>query len=133
MKVILFLILLFNIYCKTNKYYTSCKSGAPQSGFITSSECNEYSQSGSYCCLLYYEITPEIKSSNSTYLSKNSKGRNLLQRETYCFGLTKSGFNNIDDVIDELEDDTGIDDIKILCNGINLKISILFFISIILF
>ena len=134
MKAIILLILFFNIFCRTGKYYTSCQSGAPKSGFLTSSECSEYAQKGSYCCLLYYTVTADIKNSNASNLFKDTKGRILTERENYCFGLTKNGFDNIDDVIDELEDETEIDDIHIICTDSKyLNFRALLFLLLILF
>ena len=137
MQLFLLSILIINASCLTKHYYTSCEYGAPKSGLITHSDCQKYASSGSYCCLLYYVSNPDIefnfyfKKSDNT--EKEIKGRKLSERENLCFGLTSSGYDKISDVIDELEDESGIDEININCLSKNIKFSVISLILLILF
>ena len=64
---------------------------------------------------------------------KEVKGRKLSERVNLCFGLTSSGYDKILDVIDELEDESGLDKININCFSKNIKFSIIILILLILF
>ena len=137
MRLFLFLIFITNALSLTNRYYTKCNYGAPSSGLITASDCREYSADNSYCCLLYYVSNPDVelnfyfKKSDSS--KKEKKARRLSERTNLCFGLSKDGYYEIEDVIDELEDESGIDDININCSSRTLKQSVIFLIFLILF
>ena len=143
MRLLIFLIFFISSLNKTAKYYTDCLYDSPKSGFITYSDCQEYAKENSYCCLLYYtshstnyydffarKIDEHInKSRNETY------GRKLLGRWNFCFGLTSEGYDNIEDVIEELEEESGLDDIDIDCSskyfGINNIIKLIIFLLLI--
>ena len=137
MKLFLLSTLIINTLCLTKHYYTKCNYGAPKSGLITYSDCQEYASSDSYCCLLYYVSNPDIefnfyfKKGDTT--EKDVKGRKLSERVNLCFGLTSSGYDKILDVIDELEDESGLDKININCFSKNIKFSIIILILLILF
>jgi hypothetical protein len=128
MQLLLLLILLSKVLSKTGNYYTDCVYGSPQSGLIAYSECQEYAVEDSHCCLLYF-VTKEKPSYN--FFSKKVVdapkkeifGRKLESRWNFCFGLTKDGYNNIKDVIKELKNESGLDDININCFSKNLKLS----------
>ena len=126
MKFLLLLIPIINVLSRTNMYYTKCGYGAPTSGMITSSDCQEYSQDNSHCCLLYYVSNPDVEINYNFYFKKEDtskkeeQGRKLSERTNLCFGLSKDGYYNIEDVIDELEDESGIEDIHIICFSRNL-------------
>ena len=64
---------------------------------------------------------------------KEVKGRKLSERVNLCFGLTSSGYDNIEDVIEELQDESGIEEIHINCSSKSLKYSIILLILFILF
>ena len=134
MKKFIFIILFINILSKTSDYYSSCKAGAPKTGFVTTSDCKEYEENGSHCCLLYYESDPNVEinidvSVDTGKLSDESevegldkdKKRVLDERVNVCFGLSNIGYNNISKVISELEDESGIDDINIDCLARKIK------------
>ena len=113
-KEIILLILLVFSNCKTDVYYTKCKDGAPNgNNFATASECKEYSTDNSHCCLLYYDV----KDQNVQF----SIFRNLNERVNVCYGLTKDGYYNIDKVIKELKDESGVDNLQINCFSSNIK------------
>ncbi len=137
MQFLLIMILIINALSKTAHYYTDCNYGAPNSGFITYSDCQEYSDVDSYCCLLYYVANPDLevnlffKKGDTT--QKEVKGRQLSERVNLCFGLTSSGYENIKEVIEELQDESGIDQIQINCSSKSLKYSIIILIFLILF
>ena len=133
----LFMILIIKALSKTTHYYTDCDYGAPKSGFITYSECQEYSDVDSYCCLLYYVANPDLainlvfKKGDTT--EKEVKGRKLSERVNLCFGLTSSGYDNIEDVIEELQDESGIEEIHINCSSKSLNYCIFLLILFIIF
>ena len=116
---IVFLLLLTESFSLTSNYYARCADGAPKEGFITVSDCKNYATNGSYCCLLYYVTNPDVEYhyhfDDLISVDKNNKTRKLSERINICYGLTPAGFNNIWDVIDELEEDSEIDDIHINC------------------
>ena len=64
---------------------------------------------------------------------KEVKGRKLSERVNLCFGLTSSGYDNIEEVIEELQDESGIEEIYINCSSKSLKYSIILLILFILF
>jgi len=129
---ILFLLLIISIQTITDSYYSTCASGAPKSGLLTYSECQKYSYNETRCCLLYY-VTYYSKDLN-TYKYKNkiaepnSKRRKLADRKNTCFGITKEGYDNIKDVIEEIEEENDIDDIHIDCSEMNLIFNSIFII-----
>ena len=135
-QILLFLILIINTYSRTDRFYTHCKSGAPQSGLVTYSDCRNYAQEGTHCCLLYYESKPNVefhfnfKKANAN--NKEEEGRKLSERVNICFGLTSDGYNKIADVIDELEDESGIEEININCLGKNMKFNIIILIVLVI-
>ena len=130
-KIILFLLLITTAYNRTDKYYTHCESNAPKSGFITHSDCNGYAQEDSYCCLLYYVSNPDIQfnfyfkkaNTNTNATIKGEEERILSERENLCIGLTNDGYNKIEDVIKELEKESGIEEIFINCLGTKININ----------
>ena len=137
MKILLLLILIIQAFSRNNNYYKSCNAGAPKSGFITYSDCQGYAASGAYCCLMYYEGNPNVelnfffkKNENNTSVGKvdEQEGRKLSERENLCIGLSSEGYHNIQEVIDELEDESGVKDISINCISKTLNIGIILFI-----
>ena len=137
MKILLLLILIIQAFSRNNNYYKSCNAGAPRSGLITYSECQGYAASGAYCCLMYYEGNPNVelnfffkKNENNTSVGKvdEQEGRKLSERENLCIGLSSEGYHNIQEVIDELEDESGVKDISINCISKTLNIGIILFI-----
>lgn len=137
-ETLLFLILIINAYSRTAGFYTHCKVGAPKSGLITYSDCKNYNQQDSHCCLLYYVANPDVQFNfffkKSGTNNTGEQGRQLSERENLCFGLTNDGYNKIDDVIKELEKESGINNININCFGKNIKFNtIILIILVILF
>ena len=134
MKKFIFIILFINILSKTSDYYSSCKAGAPKTGFVTVSDCKEYEENGSHCCLLKYGNNPDVEinidvSVDNGKLSDESevegldkdKKRVLDEIVNICYGISNNGYNNIDKVISELEDESGIDGIEIDCLARKIK------------
>jgi len=137
MKILLLIILIIQIFSRNENYYKKCNEGAPKSGFITYSDCQRYAASGAYCCLLYYVANPNVevnfffkKNENNTSVAKvdEKEGRKLSERENLCFGLSSEGYHYIKEVIDELEDESGVEDITINCISKTLNISFILFI-----
>lgn len=138
MRSLLFLLFFFGVLGKTSKYYSSCSSGAPKSGMITYSDCKEYASGSNHCCLLYYVSNPDIQINYNFYFKtadtteKETQIRKLSERVNLCFGLSEDGYDNIEDVIDELEDESGLDEININCSSkilnLNIIILVIFFI-----
>ena len=58
--------------------------------------------------------------------------RLLQEPQRYCYGLTKEGFDNIEDVIDELQDESGIDNLEIDCGYKRFKYNLMNFIIILM-
>ena len=136
---ILFLLLLINIQSKTNRYYSSCEYGAPKSGLITYSDCKEYARDNNYCCLLYYTANPDLQINYNFYFKKDDDEsrekngiRKLSERVNLCFGVSNDGYNNIEDLIEEIEDESGIDEIHIDCSSKNLLFNNLLIVLLIL-
>ena len=75
--ILLFLILIINTYSRTDRFYTHCKSGAPNSGLLTYSDCRNYAQEGTHCCLLYYVANPDIQY-NYNFKKTNANNKALL-------------------------------------------------------
>lgn len=129
--ILLIFLLIIKTYNRTARFYTQCKSGAPSSGLITYSDCIKFAKEGAHCCLLYYVANPDIQINfyntnnfNFKTTDKNnrkSRERKLNERENLCFGLTNDGYNEISNVIKELESESGIEEININCLGTNLN------------
>ena len=80
MRLIIFLIFFISSLSKTDKYYTDCLYDSPKSGFITYSDCQEYAQENSHCCLLYYTS----HSTNSyNFFARRIDDINKSRNETY--------------------------------------------------
>lgn len=132
MKLIIFLICFIYILSLTSNYYKKCSSGVEYIDIVSVSSCRQYDNDGGYCCYLTYD-NPKEKYDIPIYLppyyrNKNenkTKLRTLQEPKYYCYGISKSGYDNIDDVIDELKDETGIPEMKIDCDGYGLKNSLL--------
>ena len=54
MPIIIMLILIINVFSLTDIYYENCYYGTPKSVLLSYSECNEYANEDSFCCLLYF-------------------------------------------------------------------------------
>ena len=109
------LIITFIVYASSSvdDYLSSCKSGAyfPRAGFesIDRADCRKYNPSNGYCCRLSYEKTVyELNSyANKTY--------------NECFGISKSGYMNIGQLVDSLSNSLQKDHLRIDCFSFNLK------------
>ena len=78
----------------------------------------------------YYYYYSYKKKENET--KTKSKIRLLQEPQRYCYGLTKEGFDNIEDVIDELQDESGIDNLEIDCGYKRFKYNLMNFIIILM-
>ena len=116
MKYILLLILLSYIKSYISSYYSSCIN-PPRGGFtsIGTSECRKHNPSDGYCCLLYYYV-------------KNGDHEKETRYEE-CIGISKYGYNNIYDVVVDVEEDKNLDSVNIDCKSKMLKV---FYISLFL-
>ena len=121
MKIFILLTVLIYSLCLTNNYYQKCSSDATFAP-TSSNQCRQYDANGAYCCYLHYEnpkdqhlvIMP-------TFYNKKDKLRALGEPKSYCHGLSKEGYDNIKDVIKELKDETGIQELYIDCRAKRLN------------
>ena len=134
MPIIIMLILIINVFSLTDIYYENCYYGTPKSGLLSYSECNEYANEDSFCCLLYF-VGNSDKKDRFQYRKSDDTNKELRKlgedRVNLCIGITEEGYDNIKDVIKELEQDTEVEDIHILCFSRIIKFSAL--IAILLF
>ena len=131
MKLLILSIALANIISLTPNYYQECSDELilvdSEKGILSTEECRKHHPEGGYCCYLHYKIEDGNYCSDGcntyyyyySYKKKEnetkSKLRLLQEPQRYCYGLTKEGFDNIEDVIDELQDESGIDNLEIDC------------------
>lgn len=122
MKYSLLLINLISLsFCLNDTYFSVCDDGAPLSNVSTARECQLYTpvnSSNGYCCRLYYTSTSSSTSSSTytyttgyyyyyVYYKKNSTNlRKLYKLENgSCIGISSQGYDNIKEVIKELEEE----------------------------
>ena len=107
------------IYIKSyiQSYYTPCKN-PPAGGFtsIDTSECRKHNPSNAYCCVLSYKVQ-----------NMNHEDKSYYEE---CIGISKYGYNNIKDVVVDVEEDMNLDYVSIKCSS---KMLYLFYISLLLF
>ena len=132
MKIFLSITLFISSLPLTKKYYMDCLPEADNIKFPNVTNCRSNDPEGGYCCYLHYR-NPEKDSSSSYYttyyyyyvyykLKENkTKLRTLFEPLSYCFGISQEGYNDIGDVIDEISDESGIDDMDIDCGIKGLK------------
>ena len=129
--VILFYAFLYS-YCLTNSFYKKCLSGIENINAISVSECRKYDPEGGYCCYVTYE-NPKKEADIFIYFpplyystkKENQKKRSLQEPKQYCYGLSKEGYDNIDDVIDEISDEGGFTKLDIDCRKRWLKLNLI--------
>ena len=113
------LLFTFIVYIKSyiSSYYDSCIN-PPKGGFtnIGTAECQKYNPSNGYCCLLSFEKKNEMHQKESRYEE--------------CIGISKHGYENIYDLIVDVEEDRDLDSVNINCSA---KMLNLFYISLLLF
>ena len=132
MKIFILLNVLISSFCLTSKYYEEC-TGNTTFAPASANQCRQYDANGAFCCYLNYEI---LKTQNvvvlPTFFFKKDKPRSLSEPKSYCFGITKEGFDNIKKVIDELKEESGMEKINIDCGTKRLKYYLLNILIIIL-
>ena len=130
MKLLIILTTIIYTLSLTSSYYKKCKSGVANIDIYSVSECRTYDPEGGYCCYLTYEnpkksVDIYIYNPNtySSYKKKENttRLRSLQEPNYYCYGLSNEGYNNIDDVIDEVSDEGGFSELKIDCGQLVLK------------
>jgi hypothetical protein len=131
MKILIFLAIIIYSLCLTKNYYQECLSESENTIYPSTTECRLHDPEGGYCCYLHYEFSQNGYYYTYTYYyyyKKKENGTNIrsLQEPTkYCYGISKEGFDKIGDVIDELSDETGINNLKIDCGEQRLKYDLL--------
>ena len=117
MKYILLLIFIVYINNYIPSYYNPCQN-PPKGGFtyIGTSECRKYSSSNGFCCLLVYYV-------------ENANHQNKSRYEE-CIGISKNGYENIYDLVVDIEEDRNLGSVQINCSS---KMLGLFYISLLLF
>ena len=116
------LLLTFIIYIKSfiSSYYSSCIN-PPKGRFssIGKNECQKHNQTNSYCCLLSYYIR------NANHKEKT--------RYEECIGISKLGYDQINDVINDVNEDKNLDDqVSIDCTSKSLGFFYIFLLLFIL-
>ena len=151
MKLLILSIALANIISLTPNYYQECSDELilvdSEKGILSTEECRKHDSEGGYCCYLHYKIEDGSYYSDgyTTYYyyyyyykkkenetKTKSRIRLLQEPQRYCYGLTKEGFDNIEDVIDELQDESGIDNLEIDCGYKRFKYNLMNFIIILM-
>ena len=150
MKLLILSIALANIISLTPNYYQECSDELilvdSEKGILSTEECRKHDSEGGYCCYLHYKIEDGNYYSDgyNTYYyyyyyykkkenETKSKLRLLQEPQRYCYGLTKEGFDNIEDVIDELQDESGIDKLEIDCGNKQFKYNLMILIILLMF
>ena len=118
MKIFVFFVLFLFSYSLTTKYYSNCRSDAPdgEDKFLMASDCTKYSYNNSYCCLFFYD------NKDDSYTYSFNLFRNLNERVNFCIGISKVGYEHMEEVIEELKKDSGVETFKINCSKEYLKI-----------
>lgn len=142
MKKLLFLALLLCYALSLNQnYYQRCLSGIENIDIISVSQCRKYDDNGGYCCYLQYE---NEKIQNYIYFpsyynykkigNKTSTTLRMLgEKNKICYGISKNGYDNINDVIKELKEETGVENLDIDCGQHRLKNCLLTIVGLFLF
>ncbi len=133
MNTLLLLGLFYYTLSLNDNYYQKCLSGIDNIDIISVSECRKYDPDGGYCCYLHYENKKKAVDiyvpPTYDYKKKENKTstnfRKLGEPLNYCYGLSKNGYDNINNVIDELKKESGVEELSINCNQIRLKNSLL--------
>ena len=149
MKLLILSIALANIISLTPNYYQECSDELilvdSEKGILSTEECRKHDSEGGYCCYLHYKIEDGNYCSDGcntyyyyySYKKKENETKSnlrLLQEpQRYCYGLTKEGFDNIEDVIDELQDESGIDKLEIDCGNKQFKYNLMILIILLMF
>ena len=149
MKLLILSIALANIISLTPNYYQECSDELilvdSEKGILSTEECRKHDSEGGYCCYLHYIIEDGNYYSDgyNTYYyyyyykkkenETKSNLRLLQEPQRYCYGLTKEGFDNIEDVIDELQDESGIDKLEIDCGNKQFKYNLMILIILLMF
>ena len=129
MKKLLLLALLFYYSLSlNNNYYQECLSGTENIDIISVSKCRKYDANGGYCCYLSYENKKkQVDVYFPTYFQKKKENKTsiipriLAESINLCYGLSKNGYDKIDDVIKELKEETGVAKLDIDCGQNRLK------------
>ena len=139
-------LLFYYSLCLTTNYYQECLPGTENIDIISVSECRKYDTYEGFCCYLQYEnkknsynvYIPNFNDYNYNYNYKTKENKTFKNRRKLvaplklCYGLSKDGYEKINDVIEELIKETGVEKLSINCRQNILKISLLNFIFLLL-
>lgn len=144
MKYLILIILFISAICLTPKYYQECSHEIviEDNLYLTANKCRNYDSEDGFCCYLHYKITDGNYYSDGYYTyyyyyyyyrkkenetKEKPKIRSLQEPQRYCYGISQEGFNNIQKVIDELSEESGIDadELQLDCGKQNLKYNLL--------
>ena len=116
MKYIINLILIIYIRSYIAKYYSSCEKGTPDEGYglIPPAECRKYNPSNGYCCVLSF------KEKNICKCDCDDSKKND-QYYYSCYGITKDGYKNINNLVEDLEDYMNLDALSLNCSAKTLN------------
>lgn len=140
MKLLIFITIFLYSSCLTKKYYKNCLDEVESVSFPSVDECAKFSSNDSFCCYLYSEKY-ESSSQTHTYTvgyytytyyyyyydkkDNETKKRSLYDTQRFCYGISQKGFENIGDVIDELSEETGMENLRIDCGDKSLNYGLL--------
>ena len=129
MRILIFLASLIYGLCLTKNYYKNCLAGTSYIDILSVNECRAYDPEGGYCCFLDYD-NDKVNIPVPVFLFYKKKEnetniRSLQEPQSYCYGISYEGYDNINDVIEELIEETGINQIRIDCGNQGLKFEVL--------
>jgi len=128
MKIIIFLISLICYSCLTSSYIKKCLPGIEDIDILSVTQCRSYDPDGGYCCYLTYENEKQrVDVPIFLYDKKQDNKNNIrsLEPKNYCYGVSSEGYDNIEDVIEELSEETGVEELKIDCGKKGFKYNLL--------
>ena len=119
MKLIILLSIFIYALSLNSTYYMDCKDGADDLFFITKSRCNQYNPDGGYCCYVRLEDDDdfffEIHDAYDNTSKFNSTKLRKLYQDGFCLGISKEGYDNIEQVVKELKNNYEVYEVKIYC------------------
>ena len=128
MNKLILIILLAYTSCLTSSYYKKCLPGIEDIDILSVAECRSYDPEDGYCCYLTYDNKQQsVYIPVFLYYRKQDNKTKIrsLEPKNYCYGISHEGYDNIEDVIDEITEESGVEELKIDCGKHGLKYGLL--------
>jgi len=125
MRILILLASFIYALCLTKSYYKKCLAGTDYIDLLSANECREYDPEGGYCCFLNYDNDKIPVFLFFKKKENRTNTRSLQEPQRYCYGISFEGYDNINDVIEELKEETGINQIRVDCGKQGLKYELL--------